>query len=214
MATPTTTGPAWDEMPLRRVPAQARSRDKVARALVAADAIVREEGVDGINLTQVAHRADLSVGALHQYLPDREAIVAALVWRYHARLEALLCDAIATARQDPPVGDPVDYLIDAVVQIYREEEAARSLRRSADGPALTEESRAHKRRMSDSLAELLRVLGLATSLEDGRPVAAVAFIAADAVLHEAFAAPDPERAVLLDELRRLLKEYLRPGAGR
>lgn len=204
---------AWDEIPLRRVPAQARSRDKVARALAAADAIVREQGVEGVNLTQVARRAEVSAGALHQYLPDREAIVAALVWRYHARLEHLFAEAIVAARQDPPAGDRVDYLIDAVVLVYREESAARSLRLSADGPALAAESRAHKRRMATALAELLDVLGMTTGPDEGRPVAAVAFVAADAILHEAFAAPEDERALLLDELRRLLRRYLRPGGA-
>jgi AcrR family transcriptional regulator len=47
----------WQDVPLRRSPTQDRSRDKVARALAAADAIVREQGVTGITLTQVAARA-------------------------------------------------------------------------------------------------------------------------------------------------------------
>jgi AcrR family transcriptional regulator len=200
---------AWQDLPLRRVPAQDRSRDKVARALAAADAIVREQGVTGITLTQVAARAEVSVGALHQYLPDREAIVAALVWRYHARLEALLTDAITAARQAPAAdGDPVDRLIDAVVQVYREEESARSLRRSADDPALADASRAHKQRMAAGLTELAGALGMTTDVDTGRPVATVAFVAADAVLHEAFAAPEPERAALLAELRLLVRRYL------
>jgi AcrR family transcriptional regulator len=198
---------AWQDLPLRRVPAQDRSRDKVARALAAADAIVREQGVTAVTLTQVAARAQVSVGALHQYLPDREAIVAALVWRYHARLEALLADAVAAARARPVAGDPVDGLIDAVVQVYREE-TARSLRRSADDPALVDQSRAHKRRMAAGLTELAAALGMTTDGDTGRPVATVAFVAADAVLHEAFAAPEPERSALLAELRLMVRRYL------
>jgi AcrR family transcriptional regulator len=203
----------WDDVPLRRVPVQARSREKVARALTVAETILRTEGVGGINLTHVAESAGVSVGALYQYLPDRDAIVAALVWRYHARFESLLDGAIATARDDPPRGDPVDYLIDSVVQIYTDEEAARSLRTSADSPALEEQRHAHKRRMAGKLAELMRAVGMAATPEEGRPVATVAFTAADAILHEAFAFPEPERAALVDELRLLLKDYLAPLRG-
>ncbi|MEN0072474.1 MAG: TetR/AcrR family transcriptional regulator [Propionicimonas sp.] len=203
----------WEHVPLRRVPAQARSRDKVARALSAADRIVREEGVDSVNLPHVAELAGVSVGALYQYLPDREAILAALVWRYHARLEALLDEAIATARQHPPQGDPIDYMIDSVVQIYLEEESVRAMRGSADTPALTQVRRAHKERMAGKLADLLQAVGVSTTHENGSPEAIVAFIAADAVLHEAFARAAADRAALIEELRHLMRRYLAPPAG-
>jgi hypothetical protein len=49
---------------------------------------------------------------------------------------------------------------------------------------------------------------MTTDVDTGRPVATVAFVAADAVLHEAFAAPEPERAALLAELRLLVRRYL------
>jgi AcrR family transcriptional regulator len=200
---------SWDNLPLRRVPAQARSRDKVARALAAADRIVRTEGPDALRLPRVAERAGVSVGALYQYLPDREAIVAALVWRYHARLESLLDRAVAAARRAGKTDDPIDRMIDSVVGIYADEAAARSLRASADGPALAEQSRAHKQRMAAKVADLLNALGLPVP-GDARLVATVAFTAADAVLHEAFAAPAPRRAAAIGELRTLIRRYLAP----
>lgn len=205
---------SWEGAPLKRAPVQQRSRDKVSRALAAADEIVRQEGVEAISLPHVAERAGVSVGALYQYLPDREAIVTVLVWRYHVRFEVLLDGAIADARQDPPDGDPIDYLINAVTQIYADNQAARSLRSSANGPALEEQSRLHKGRMADKLAELMCTLGVARSAQEARPVAAVGFIAADAVFHEAFNAPADERQLLIGQLRVLLKAYLAPLLAR
>ncbi|MDR2377929.1 MAG: TetR/AcrR family transcriptional regulator [Bifidobacteriaceae bacterium] len=204
---------AWEHLPLRRVPRQARSREKVAKALAAADRIVRDQGPDGLSLPQVAARAGVSVGALYQYLPDRDAIVEAMVWRYHARLEALLDKAIGAARRNPPGGDPIPFIIDSVAKIYREEESARCLRGSADTAALAVQRRAHKERMAAKLAALLEAVGVPTDDQSGRPVAQVAFAAADAVLHEAFARPEPVRSALLAELGLLMGRYLRPPSA-
>jgi AcrR family transcriptional regulator len=215
---------SWQGVPLRRVPTQVRSRDKVTRALTAADLIAREEGPEALNLPYVARRAGVSVGALYQYLPDREGIVAALVWHYHQRLESLFDQAIAVARRDPPAGDAVDYVIDAVVQIYVEEAPVRSLRSPVESSSLAQERRGHRDRMVAKTAELLEVLGLvsrpeasdeagrgASGADSRRPpdaLAAASYVAADAILHEAFAAAEPHRSALLDQLRVLLKRYL------
>ncbi len=201
----------WEHLPLRRVPGQARSRDKVIRALKAADDIVATDGVTAVNLSSVAERAEVSVGALYQYLPDRDAILAALSWRYHARLEALLDEVVADARRRPPRSNPVDYVIDAVAEIYREEASARSLRDSAGLPSFDEQRQAHRARMAAKVAELLEVAGVTSS---GRPptalIAAVAFTTADALLHEAFAVAEPERSQILAELRLVARGYLQP----
>lgn len=201
----------WEHLPLRRVPGQARSRDKVIRALKAADDIVATDGVMAVNLSSVAERAEVSVGALYQYLPDRDAILAALSWRYHARLEALLDEVVADARRRPPRSNPVDYVIDAVAEIYREEASARSLRDSAGLPSLDEQRQAHRARMAAKVAELLEVAGVTSS---SRPptalIAAVAFTTADALLHEAFAVAEPERSQILAELRLVARGYLQP----
>lgn len=200
----------WEHLPLRRVPAQARSRDKLIRALQAADEIVATDGLDGVSLPTVAERAGVSVGALYQYLPDRDAIVSALVWRYHARLEALFDEVVAAARLNPPSSDPIDFVIDAVAQIYSEEESARSLRASANSSALEEHRQAHRLRMAAKVADLLEVVGVPTASPGapGPPVAVVAFITADALLHEAFAVPEPQRSLIIQELRRLLRGYI------
>lgn len=203
----------WEHLPLSRVPAQARSRDKVTRALKAADEIVAADGASAVNLSTVAERAGVSVGALYQYLPDRDAILAALSWRYHARLEALLDEVVADARRRPPTENPVDYVIDAVAEIYREEASARSLRGSEGLPSLDEQRQAHRARMAAKVAELLQVAGVTSSGRKPTPmIAAVAFTTADALLHEAFAVAEPERSQILDELRLVARGYLQPRA--
>ena len=199
----------WERLPLRRIPSQKRSRDKVTRALVAADALVREEGPEAINLPRVAERAQVSVGALYQYLPDRESIVGALVWRYHARLEELLDDAVASARREPPSGDPVEYVIDSVMAIYREEESARPLQSFGNTPDLQAQRQAHRARMAAKVADLMQAAGTRPEDRDSTGIMAqVAFVAADAVMQDTFNYPENERHPRLRELGRLLQVYL------
>jgi AcrR family transcriptional regulator len=193
--------PEWDVIPLRRTPTQARSRGKVMRALEAAERIAERDGVEALTLTAVAAEADISVGALYQYLPDRDAIAHALAARYHARLEALLDDAIVSARAATPA-DPVGAVIDAVAEVYLDESTTRSLRRAT---VTDDAARAHKRRMSEKVRELLIAARVVPDDAGVDVLARVVFTASDAVLHDAFTEDEPLRARLLEELERMLR---------
>lgn len=201
----------WTDLGLRRTPTQQRSRQKVVQAIAAAEDLVVREGVDVITLPRVAAAAGVSVGALYQYLPDRVAILSAIVSRYHDRLERLLDDAIERLRADPRSEDPVGSVLRAVAAVYQDEQSARSLGTVAISADADAARRRHKRAMADRVHTLLREAGVLDGVDDerGAAVARVAFASADAVLHDAFAAPEPERAVLLTELERALRASLR-----
>ena len=197
---------------LRRVPTQSRSREKVARAIEAAENLVRREGVEAISLPRVAAEAGVSVGALYQYLPDRDAITAAIIARYHGRLEGLLDAVIEQMRASPSGPDAVGRVLRAVADIYQDEELARSLGTVRAGSAEARDARrAHKARMAEKVEALLGLVGLLDGVpaDQASAVARVAFTSADAVLHEAFAAPEAERELLLAELERALRASFR-----
>ncbi|MDT3317619.1 helix-turn-helix domain-containing protein [Microbacterium sp. KSW4-11] len=200
----------WATLALRRTPTQQRSRRKVTQAIAAAEALVLTEGVDVITLPRVAAEAGVSVGALYQYLPDREAILGAIVARYHERLERLLDEAIERMRTDPRTEDPVGRVLRAVADVYLDEGSARSLGTVAISAEADAARRRHKRAMADRVHTLLRLAGVLDRVdaERGAAVARVAFASADAVLHEAFAASEAERALLLAELERSLRASL------
>jgi AcrR family transcriptional regulator len=200
----------WAAMSLSRTPVQTRSRQKLARAIAAAEELVRQEGVDAVTLPRVASEADVSVGALYQYLPDREAILAAIVARYHGRLERLFDDTIERMRSAGRTRDPMGRVLRAVADVYRDEGSARSLGSVAISADADAARRRHKRAMAARVRTLLELAGLLDGVAPERrdAVARVAFASADAVLHEAFAAPEEERAVLLAELERALRASL------
>ena len=67
--------------PLRRVPVQGRSVARVQRMLDACADIVDEVGYEGLTTTLLAERAEVAIGSVYQFFPDKRAIVQALTLR-------------------------------------------------------------------------------------------------------------------------------------
>ena len=81
--------------PLRKEPAQQRSKERVERMLAAASALIAERGSDAMRMAEVAERADVSIGSLYQFFPDKAAIIRALAERYTAAARACIDEALA-----------------------------------------------------------------------------------------------------------------------
>ena len=73
----------------RRVPRQERGRRRVARILVAAEQVFAEAGYEAATNTEIAERAETSIGSVYQFFPNKEAILEALADRYLEELRAL-----------------------------------------------------------------------------------------------------------------------------
>ena len=156
------TRPPLDVPRLRRVPRQARSRERLARMLDAAEELLVAEGPGALTTTRVAAAAGVSVGSLYQYLPDKEAIVEALAGRYLAEFEGLM-EALAEEASAAPERwtDPVGRLLDAFAQRYRERPGYRALWFGRElTPGLRAADRDNKAALAGGLQRVLRSLGL------------------------------------------------------
>src|SRR5215213_6468815 len=155
------------EPALRRVPQQARSRALIQRVLDAAEDLLADEGVEALTTTRIAAEADVAVGSLYQYFPDKGAIVDALAGRYLEEFEGLMAALAARAAAERWQGDElVDRLIDAYADRYRREPGYRAL---WFGRHLSQELRDADRRNKIALAE-----GVRRILVEGRLVRDVA----------------------------------------
>lgn len=67
---------------LRNSPRQARSAARVERLLDAAEEVFEEVGFDAATTNLVAERADVPVGTLYRWFPDKGALAEALTDRY------------------------------------------------------------------------------------------------------------------------------------
>jgi AcrR family transcriptional regulator len=66
----------------RKSPSQERSRRTVDRILDAATRIFHEQGYTGATTNDIADEADISVGSLYQYFPNKDALLVALTQRH------------------------------------------------------------------------------------------------------------------------------------
>lgn len=192
---------------LRNQPQQARSRARLEKVLAAADDLLATEGAESVTTTKVAAAAGVSIGSLYHYLPDRDAILHALALRYLTGFEAQMAQFIAHA-DDLNWDTFVDTVIDGYAASYLVQPGFRALwfgRHLSDKTWAAD--RDHKKKMAESLRELLVRLGV----EDSDRLPAMcrsAQLTADALIQEAFRAdPDGDRA-LLDESKHLLRAYL------
>ncbi|HVX46933.1 MAG TPA: TetR/AcrR family transcriptional regulator [Mycobacteriales bacterium] len=70
------------EQSLRRRPVQERSARRVERILDACAELVAELGYERVTTTAIAGRAQVAIGTLYQFFPDKRAVVRALTRRY------------------------------------------------------------------------------------------------------------------------------------
>lgn len=67
---------------MRRKPKQARSQQRVAHILKTAARLFAEEGYESVSTNHIAKAADVPIGSLYQFFPNKEAILDALVEDY------------------------------------------------------------------------------------------------------------------------------------
>lgn len=62
-----------------RKPSRRRGHERVATLLAAASACFVEKGFDATTMTEIAARAEASIGSLYQFFPTKEALAEALI---------------------------------------------------------------------------------------------------------------------------------------
>lgn len=71
-----------NEVNMRRTPRQARSQQRVDHLLDTAAVVFSEIGFEAATTNMIAKRADVPIGSLYQFFPNKEAIMEALVACY------------------------------------------------------------------------------------------------------------------------------------
>jgi AcrR family transcriptional regulator len=116
------TSTANDAKPLgmRRQPSQARSQQRVKQILLVAEQLFIREGYDAVTTNAIASGAQVPIGSLYQFFPDKTAILQALVLRYMEALQerfvALhtpeVCQASLPAYVDAVIATSVKFFAD------------------------------------------------------------------------------------------------------
>lgn len=104
----------------RRIPTQARSKERVTRILDAAAHEFAELGFDAATTEGIAARAGTSVGSIYQFFPNKHALFEAIGSRYLDEVRALFESFTTEEALARPWQELLDFAIDAFAALDRE----------------------------------------------------------------------------------------------
>lgn len=198
---------------LRRVPKQARARQRLERVLDAAEAVFVEVGYEAATTNQIAARADTSIGSLYEFFRDKQALAVALADRYVVDLGTIYSERIVddVAKSGAEL---IDSIVDALGAFWRRRPATAALLRGALGaPELVAAGETLRLAFVDHIAAVLTARRPAEKAERCRFVAEITFDVTRSLLERAQAEPLHRRAAVQAELKCVLLAYLRSAMG-
>jgi AcrR family transcriptional regulator len=98
---------------------QQRSRERLDRILSAAQTLITRQGSDHLKMSEVAELAEISIGSLYQYVPDKRAILRLLAERYAADSRVCIADALAAVHDKASLLAAFAALVDEYHEIVR-----------------------------------------------------------------------------------------------
>ncbi|MBW2189210.1 MAG: TetR family transcriptional regulator [Deltaproteobacteria bacterium] len=198
-----------DSLTPRRQPRQERSRDRVDRILEATAELLDEMPVDKITTAAIAETAQVPIGSVYQYFPNKLAVLAELTRRVMEKVDTTTASLFAEDFGVLPWDQAIDWAIDATIEGYAQQpgyvQLLLSVRPTPEFREITDES-------NDRVAALM---ALHPTLQESIPpdriqlVTRSAIKAANALQDWALAIDDPELATqIVEEMKLLLKGYL------
>ncbi len=187
---------------------QARGERRMREILDAALALFAEAGYEKTSTNAIAARAEISPGSLYQYFPNKEAIAHAL----SERLLSEMREAHATAFDPSTAAEtPLPALIDRVIDPLVAFNVANPGAKVLIGAGTLAEAQPLHQAVTGRVAALITIKAPELTGEQVRRKSLVAVQIVAAVMPSIVAAPDPERAALVAELKKALLGYLTPG---
>ncbi|MCU0525845.1 MAG: TetR/AcrR family transcriptional regulator, partial [Elainella sp. Prado103] len=111
---------------MRRQPKQTRSQERVHHILDVAERLFIELGYEQTTTRSIATEAEVPVGSLYQFFPDKTAIVRALANRYFEQEYRMFVQLHAEVSQDE-IATYVDRMIDAFGQFAEDHPGYRAV---------------------------------------------------------------------------------------
>lgn len=196
-----------DRFQARKQPRQARSIETRQRVLDAAAHIFSVHGYAAGTTNRIAAAADMSIGSLYQYFPNKDAIVSALT-DAHVDAGAELLAQRAAAGLPAGLTDTLRLFVRATIDNHRSDPALHRVlfEEAPRSPALLARLREAEQRAIAGTAELLRVHPEVTAPD---PVLAARITVAtiESLVHRLITSP-VDAQQLEDEIVGMLAGYL------
>ncbi|MBD0333974.1 MAG: TetR family transcriptional regulator [Cyanobacteria bacterium Co-bin13] len=113
--------------PLRRVPQQARSRQRFNQILEAAAQVFEEVGYEAASTELIAARAQTSIGSLYRFFPDKFSILLALAEHFAEQMRELFAANCNASAAHEPLAQVLSRTVDAFDTLYTTQPGCRTV---------------------------------------------------------------------------------------
>lgn len=190
---------------IRRVPKQARSRERYERILDAARSLIAARGNDAVSMREIADKSGMPVSSVYQYFPDKNSLLWTLISGNFERLESEWLGQLAAAGSVEETNAAARDLFDAFVSLCERDSSFAKLWNSAQANAvLSELDRALNERVATAYAEKLGALIPTSDTDRIRRTTLLTATLSSAAIQLAFSDPTIRDGVL-DDFRELME---------
>ena len=124
-----------EEVAIRRVPQQSRSRQKVTNVLDTAMRLFQESGLDAVSMREIARESGLPIATVYHYFPNKQSIVRH-IWESHiSAVQGLLQTELAALLDDrspQTVQRVIGHIVDSIADSHKRNPAFVEIRRCVD----------------------------------------------------------------------------------
>ncbi|QUS62562.1 TetR family transcriptional regulator (plasmid) [Synechocystis sp. PCC 7339] len=195
---------------MRRTPRQARSQERVNRILDVAEDLFARQGYAATTTNAIAAQAQVPIGSLYQFFPDKTSILQALALRYAEKLhqELAVLDRVELATLS--LFDYVNQLIDTTDRFFSENPSYHAIFMEVQGTMreLEEIDEAADAQLVQDLASSLARRDASLEPADYEVIAFVLVKAIGTLLWLAPSQEQPFRRRIVIETKRLALHYL------
>ncbi|MET9314394.1 TetR/AcrR family transcriptional regulator [Kribbella sp. NPDC003505] len=194
--------------PLRRTPTQDRASRQVERILDAACAEVVERGYDAASTSGIAKRAEIAVGSVYRYFPDKRSLIQAIERRNQARYTDAVRERLADVTSWRAA---VDVTLQTFREMHRTDPGFKAVVLSGLGdPELEAKPGEFDDQHAGEFAELLAARFGARDSRDFRLAVTLSITMGEALAHLADRLSADEAEHVLDQGRPVLYDLLAP----
>ncbi len=195
----------------RRTPVQERSKDRVNLILSVAAEVISEVGVEGAKTSEIARRAGISLASLYRYFPNKSAIVKAIAEQHIEKLDKQMKSFV----QDFDLEHGFDQLIDTYARFYREEPGYKEIWSGVEAmPELQELDLGQLYDNAQDISEKAREVFPRMDQDRLWLICVMLPRICSGTLRLAMNMDEPKAAMMLQELKLMLKAYLREKGAR
>jgi AcrR family transcriptional regulator len=195
---------------MRRKPRQARSQERVNRILDVAEDLFARQGYAATTTNAIAAQAQVPIGSLYQFFPDKTAILQALAHRYADKLHQALTVVDGAELATLSLSDYVNQLIDITDHFFTDNPSYYAIFMEVQGTIreLEEIDEATDAQLIQDLAISLARRDASLEPADYEAIAFVLVKAIGTLLWLALGQEKPFRQRLVVETKRLALQYL------